>query len=33
MEPSKTKIYRTEGVPVTIRLLTQLPVESLRFRV
>jgi hypothetical protein len=32
MEPSKTKIYRTEGVPVTIRLLTQLPVESLRFR-
>lgn len=32
LEPVKTKPYRTEGVPVTIRLLTQLPVESLRFR-
>ncbi len=31
-EPSKTKLYRTEGIPVTIRLLTMLPVESLRFR-
>ncbi len=32
METSKQKIYRGEGVPVTLRLLSQLPVENLRFQ-
>ena len=32
MEVSRRKIYRGEGVPVTLRLLSQLPVENLRFQ-
>lgn len=32
METTKTRPYRSEAVPVTLRLLTQLPVENLRFK-
>ncbi len=32
MEASKQKPYRGEGVTVTLRLLSQLPVENLRFQ-
>jgi hypothetical protein len=32
MEVPKDNVYRTEGIPVTLRLLSQLPVENLRFQ-
>ena len=31
MEAPRYKLHRSEGVPVTLRLLSQLPVENLRF--
>lgn len=31
MEATKTRPYRYQGIPVTIRLLSQLPVENLQF--
>jgi hypothetical protein len=31
MEAPHYRLYRSEGVPVTLRLLSQLPVENLRF--
>ncbi len=32
MEASKERVYHGEGIPVTLRLLSQLPVENLRFQ-